>query len=60
MFTWKLSLKKIVPVTILHETSDLIYAIEVLLVEITLMLKAVKSYHYNKKKKHCNIRIYVI
>jgi len=24
------------------------------------MLKAVKNYHYNKKKKHCNIRIYLI
>jgi hypothetical protein len=39
----------------LHETSELILAIEVLIVEITLMLKAVKNYHYNKKKKnHCN------
>jgi len=24
------------------------------------MLKAVKNYHYNKKKKHCNIRVDVI
>jgi hypothetical protein len=37
--------------TSLHETSDLILAIEVLIVEITLMLKAVENYRYNKKKK---------
>ena len=40
-----------VPDPSLHETSDLTQAIEVLIVEATLMLKAVKNYHYNKKKK---------
>ena len=54
MFTW-ISIKT-VPDTSLHETSDLIYAIEVYYVETTFMIKAVKSYHYNKKK-HCNIRV---
>jgi hypothetical protein len=34
----------------LHEASDLIKAIEVLIVETTLMVKSVKNYHYNKKK----------
>jgi len=24
------------------------------------MLKAVKNYRYNKKRKHCNIRVHVI
>jgi len=43
---------KTVPNTSLRETSDLTYAIEVLIVEATLMLKAVKNYHYNKKKKN--------
>ena len=42
---------KTVPDPSLHETSDLTQAIEVLIVEATLMLKAVKNYHYNKKKK---------
>ena len=39
-----------VPDTSLHETSDLTQTIEVLIVGATLMLKAVKNYHYNKKK----------
>ena len=42
---------KTVPDTSLHETSDLTSAIEVLIVEATFMLKAVKNYHYNKKQK---------
>ena len=53
-------LHETVPYTSLHETSDLIQAIEILIVETTLMLKAIKNFHYNKKKKHCNIRVDVI
>ena len=50
MFT-RISIKT-VPDTSLHETSDLIQAIEFYQVETTFMLKAVKkNYHYNKKKK---------
>ena len=36
---------KTVPDTSLHETSDLTYVIEVLIVEATLMFKIMKNYH---------------
>ena len=42
---------KTVPDTSLHETSDLTQAIYVLIIETTLMLKAVKNNQYDKKKK---------
>ena len=48
---------KTVPDTSLYETSDLIMQLEFITLKQYLCLRQWKNYHYNKKKKHCNIRV---